>query len=524
MSIPVYVATGFLDSGKTTFLNNLLNKNESKEINILVVQFETGEEEIDSINDNFTVMSFRKKTLEQQPGEISKHIDDVIEKNDFDEVWIEWNGVASISQLQSLFLHSSLYKKCSIQKIFHIADACVVENLIGRTGNALIDQISESDFIALRSVGSASEFRRIRRAIREINPGVSVYKINEYDDLYSHLFNRKENPVSLFLLVVAFFVAIYLILKPILDACQLPVNAVINIFLGIILQAFPFLLIGVLLSSAIQIFVPQSLIEQKFPKSIGLGMLASIVGGFCLPVCDCASIPVFRSLVKKGIPLPAAITFMTVSPVINPVVILSTYYAFGGDSSIVIARVCLGIISSVTIGLIFALHPPKDQVLSKGKLDKIMCSCNFYEDTESIETFRRKLYLFLRHSEAEFFNVGKYLIIGTLISSIFQVAGTKLFVSAQSGTNLAVSTAVMMIMAFALSLCSSSDAVIARSFSSQFPMGAIMGFLVFGPMMDIKNVLMLSSGFTKRFIGKLLFTIFAVCFFAVFMFSIMGGI
>lgn len=45
----------------------------------------------------------------------------------------------------------------------------------------------------------------------------------------------------------------------------------------------------------------------------------------------------------------------------------------------------------------------------------------------------------------------------------------------------------MMVMAFGLSLCSSSDAVITRSFAAQLPMGAIMGFLVFGPMMDIKT-------------------------------------
>ena len=91
-------------------------------------------------------------------------------------------------------------------------------------------------------------------------------------------------------------------------------------------------------------------------------------------------------------------------------------------------------------------------------------------------------------------------------------------------TVLAVSIIIMMTMAFVLSLCSSSDAVIARSFANQFPMGAIMGFLVFGPMMDIKNVMMLSSGFSKSFIVKLLFTAFIVCFAVVFLFTGLGGI
>lgn len=44
MAVPVYVVTGFLDAGKTTFLNRLLNKAPWREIPTLVVQFERGEE------------------------------------------------------------------------------------------------------------------------------------------------------------------------------------------------------------------------------------------------------------------------------------------------------------------------------------------------------------------------------------------------------------------------------------------------------------------------------------------------
>ncbi len=297
-----------------------------------------------------------------------------------------------------------------------------------------------------------------------------------------------------------------------------------HVFLGIILQALPFLLIGVLLSSVIQVFIPKEVIERRFPQSLGKGMLVAILAGFCLPVCDCASIPIFRSLVKKGVPLPVAITFLTVTPVINPVVILSTYYAFNGNMNIVIGRVSLGIIAAVLIGLIFVGRPPKGPVLSGGALDRLMCSCGCYEDLESMTSFTDRAGLFIRHSQAEFFDVGKYLVIGTFISSLFQSMGTGIFTSAQSGAGLAVSIIIMMIMAFALSLCSSSDAMVARSFANQFPMGAIMGFLVFGPMMDIKNVMMLSSGFSRRFIAKLLFTAFIVCFAVVFLLTYGGGI
>lgn len=524
MAIPVYVVTGFLDAGKTTFLNNLLNKRDWRDVRTLVIQFESGEEAFHSRHPSCETLFFPKKALEQQPDHIVQKILDCLLSRELDEIWVEWNGVALFSQLQALLLDSSLRRMCQIKKVIHIADAANIESLLGRTGGALPEQIASSDFIVVRNLRLPNTLTRIRRLLRGINPGVKIYEIKSRDDLYRQLFGRKEHPVNIFFYTVVLIAALHFFAKPVLEGLQIPVNTITNVFLGIILQAVPFLLIGVLLSSFIQVFIPQSAIERRFPKSLGLGMLVAILGGFLLPVCDCASIPIFRSLVRKGIPLPVAVTFMTATPVINPVVILSTYYAFSGNLKIVVGRVCLGIMAAVLIGIIFAIRPPKGQILAGGALDRLMCSCGCYEDAESVTTFRGKVGLLIRHAQAEFFSVGKYLVIGTFIASIFQVAGTGIFTAAQSGAGLAISILIMMAMGFLLSLCSSSDAVVARSFANQFPLGAIMGFLVFGPMMDIKNVLMLSAGFSKRFIGKLLFTVFIVCFAVVLLVSLLGGI
>lgn len=524
MDIPVYVVTGFLDSGKTTFLNNLLNRRDWQDVSILVVQFEAGEEEFHSKHGNCDHLLFSKRTLDQQPEQVIREISDYIQICQPEEIWMEWNGMVPFSQLQAVLTSPLLRKTCNLQKVVHMADGAAIEKLLGRTGGALPEQIANSDFAVVRNAHKPNGLKAIRRLMNGISPGIKLYGIKEYSDLYKQLFKRKEHPFNAFFLVVVAIIAFYLAAGPVLEGIQIPLNKIVNVFLGIILQAVPFLLIGVLISSAIQVFIPQRFIERWFPKSIGLGMVAAIIGGFCLPVCDCASIPIFRSLVKKGVPLPVAITFMTASPVINPVVILSTYYAFSGNIPMVAGRVGLGIIAAVLIGLIFAVRPPKGPVLSGGALDRLMCSCGCYDGTESVTTFREKADLFLRHSQAETFSVGKYLVIGTFISSIIQVTGTGLFTNAQNGAGLVISTLIMMVMAFVLSLCSSSDAIIARSLAGQFPAGAIMGFLVFGPMMDIKNFMMLSSGFTKAFIVRLTIVAFAVCFAVVILFSVLGGI
>jgi len=90
-------------------------------------------------------------------------------------------------------------------------------------------------------------------------------------------------------------------------------------------------------------------------------------------------------------------------------------------------------------------------------------------------------------------------------------------------TNTAI--IAMMLMAFFLSLCSSSDATVARSFANKLPVGSIIGFLVFGPMIDIKNIIMLSSGFSAKFIVKLALITFFICFstVAIFFSTGLGG-
>lgn len=525
MKIPVFVITGFLDAGKTTLLNRLLSCREWSRTRLLVIQFESGEEEFQSVYPNCMNLVYSKKKLENNFGNIAAELLNVIQKYEMEEIWIEWNGVIPFSELHRLFFKFSLYQYCNIQKVIHIGDAAELENLLGRTGEALPGQIANSDLAVIRNADSKAVFRRIRHQLKCLNPDVDLYPFtgkSTLDLLRRQLYREKEHPVGFFCVVTFLLLTLHYVARPVLELNQFPINTITNVFLGMILQAVPFLLIGILLSSAIQVFLPKSWLERCFPKSLPLGILVAVIGGFLLPVCDCVSIPVFKSLVRKGIPLPVAVTFMTASPVINPVVILSTYYAFNGNMTIVAGRVCLGLVASILIGISMAVWPPRTQVLSGGRMDMVMCSCGCYDETKYNSAPIGKIKMFLNHSQAEFFSVGKYLMIGILIASVFQVMGGGLFEFAQQGSGLAVSITVMMAMAFILSLCSSSDAVIARSFASQFPAGAIMGFLVFGPMMDIKNIMMLSSGFSIRFVLKLLVTTFLVCFAVVFFIYFQG--
>ncbi|MEO2074027.1 MAG: permease [Bacillus sp. (in: firmicutes)] len=281
-----------------------------------------------------------------------------------------------------------------------------------------------------------------------------------------------------------------------------------TIFLSIILEAIPFILLGVFVSAIIQAFVSENAIRKVLPRNAYLAVLPAALLGIIFPICECAIIPVVRRLIKKGMPAHVGVVFMLSAPIINPVVYASTYYAFRSTPYMANARMLVGFISSILIGLIIYRQFKKENVL-KTKSD------HRHEDHHHHHPKRNKFLDTLYHASDELFDTGKYLFIGAFLASLFQAFFDRnALLSVGSSTTFA--PAVMMGFAYVLSVCSSADAFVASSFGSTFTSGALLAFLVFGPMIDIKNTLMLFAYFKKRFVLFLLFITPIVVYFAVF--------
>mgnify|MGYP000617688564 FL=1 len=317
-------------------------------------------------------------------------------------------------------------------------------------------------------------------------------------------------------------------------------STVHTVFTGIVLQAVPFMLLGALLSSALYAFVPDRLLVKIFPKKYGLGFLTALFAGALFPVCECAGVPLMRSLIKKGVAMPIAVTFMLASPIVNPISIVSTLYAFPQQPSVAFYRLCFGLLIAFAIGLLLLFYPeekylkedfdrePAVQPQSLGdaaaafRLATGRSTQNSRSEAQSdnfggitaeskVQWLQAKVYTLLMHTCSEFFTTGPFLILGAFITALMRAAVPQEFFSITSGS-AAGSLLVMMLFAFVFSACSTSDAFIARSFLNRFPSGSILGFLVYGPMMDIKNLFMLLSLFKKRFVIELTLIITAINF------------
>ncbi|MED4206808.1 permease [Neobacillus mesonae] len=277
-----------------------------------------------------------------------------------------------------------------------------------------------------------------------------------------------------------------------------------TIFLSILIEALPFVLIGVLIAGVIQVFVTEEHIRRWIPKNRLLAITMSCVIGALFPACECGIVPITRRLVGKGVPIYAAIGFMLTGPLINPIVIASTYMAFGNDFKIAGLRMGLGFIISIIIAFIISL-------IFKGNQLKASIPTVQSHSHSKKEPILKRFWDMLIHSIDEFFDMGKYLIIGAFLAAFVQtyLPARALF---EAGNGPAASLAIMMGLAFVLSLCSEADAFIGASFSSLFPTSAILGFLIFGPMIDLKNTLMMLGVFKGKFVMGVLALITATIF------------
>lgn len=275
-----------------------------------------------------------------------------------------------------------------------------------------------------------------------------------------------------------------------------------TIFLSILIEAIPFVLIGVLIAGFIQIFITEEHIRAFIPKNKIFGVLMGCIVGSLFPACECGIVPIVRRLIGKGVPLYAGIAFLLTGPLINPIVILSTYMAFGNDLEMALLRMGVGFVAAVVIALVISMLYQSNQLKRKEKeLLKV----------RKRQPIGKRISDMFKHSIDEFFDMSKYLIIGAFVAALFQTYVSMQFLF-QFGDGFVHSTIVMMALAYVLSLCSEADAFIGASFKNIVPSASILAFLVYGPMIDLKNTIMLLGVFKAKFVFGLFILVTSIVF------------
>ncbi len=186
-----------------------------------------------------------------------------------------------------------------------------------------------------------------------------------------------------------------------------------TIFLGIFIEAVPFLLAGTF-SGLIEVFISREWVLRLSPRSPLTGALLGLV----FPVCECGVVPLTRRLLRKGLPLPAVIAYLLAAPVMNSIVIASTWAAFG-VGRVLAMRLALTLVVAVVTGGVLALARDPGRVLLAEPAPADVC-CQVGKavrpDEPQTPSRRRRWAQAAVVTGDEFFEMGRYLVLGSLLA------------------------------------------------------------------------------------------------------------
>ncbi|MDX1664798.1 MAG: permease [Candidatus Promineifilaceae bacterium] len=268
----------------------------------------------------------------------------------------------------------------------------------------------------------------------------------------------------------------------------------VTIFLGIFIEAAPFLLAGSVVSGLIELFVDRDTLYRLIPGRPLPAALAGAMLGFAFPVCECGVVPVTRRLYQKGLPLSVGIAFLLAAPVVNPIVLASTYAAFG-LGPVLVGRFVFSLLIAFAVGLLFSRAAPEEVLLPQTEEDAH--DHHHHDDHQAGAGLGSRLWQALAIGGDDFVDMGRYLVVGSMLAAAMQSFVPQSTLLALGGGPV-LSVVVLLALAFVLSICSTVDAFLALSFANTFTTGAVLGFLTFGPMVDVKSSLMFLSVFRRR--------------------------
>jgi uncharacterized protein len=305
---------------------------------------------------------------------------------------------------------------------------------------------------------------------------------------------RADRPVTVPLIVaVVLLTALSIAIGRVFDLASVDeAQTFLVIATSIVVEALPFVLLGALVSALIEVFVPDKAFAVVSRLPLRLQVPCAAVAGFAMPVCECGSVPVARRLILRGVHPAAGIAFMLASPVINPIVLISTVVAYQGQAALemVVGRAVLGIVVALAAATIMARPGVSRLIRPRAP-----------EGHDHDHGHGSRARMVADHLTVDLLFMGRFVIAGAALAAAMQTLVPQSVFTGALTTPL-VGSALLMALAFILSLCSEADAFVAVSFI-QFPLGPQLAFLVFGPILDIKLALLYGATFGRDFVLRL---------------------
>ena len=279
-----------------------------------------------------------------------------------------------------------------------------------------------------------------------------------------------------------------------------------NIFLGLVLEVVPFLLLGAVMAAILESVGNPGAWANRLWQKLNRNRAGAAAGGvglgFFLPVCECGTASVARQLNREGAPITFTLVFLLAAPVVNPITILTTWLAFGGDAGMVFGRVGLALLVALVVGLVLSVHPRPQSWFTRSVSHNHHHSTPEHEHSHTSErgSFGSGLTRLVERTMEEFLQAARVALPGIALAAVFQAYfSARLFMELGQGAMWSV--LALLLLGSLMSVCSSVDAFVVLAFAGLFPAGAVLAFLVFCPLINLKSLFLMRLVLNWRAIG-----------------------
>lgn len=178
MNIPVYLFTGFLESGKTTFIKEILKDEQfiGNEKSVLFLC----EEGIEELEEN--ELKNAKITLipvEEEEDFTTEFIKKHVKENKATRIFIEFNGMWDFENL----FDSVIPEEYDIAQIICTIDSSTFKTYMGNMGAIIVNQFREADLVIFNRCNADTKKIALRGSVKSVNPQSRVLFENENGEI-----------------------------------------------------------------------------------------------------------------------------------------------------------------------------------------------------------------------------------------------------------------------------------------------------------------------------------------------------
>ena len=163
-SIPVYLITGFLDSGKSTLLNDTLNMDYFNDgQRTVLIRCEDGEEEFDQ--EHLSKRNCRVLPVEEPEQLTPAFLQEVDRRYQPERVLFEYNGMWPMDILREM----KMPRSWGLYQIIHVIDATTYEMYRTNMQSMIVDMVSDADMVLFNRATPEMPLSGWKRSVRAVN-------------------------------------------------------------------------------------------------------------------------------------------------------------------------------------------------------------------------------------------------------------------------------------------------------------------------------------------------------------------